>query len=633
MAEAPQRNSVADQYSARAEQYSSVYEHLLGLQVKRSQIRLIKRALSDSDETTLETACSIAGVQDELLAEAWSRVLTTKLESSPDGGKVRIRYLAFKDLFRIDGSRKSKHMALITDPFGPLSVYFTPEKQEQSFPVILLTSGEQFDKPIVKSMLTHHSAILVVSVRSIKTVYYRAVKPPIDEFWTNLKAIESTDQANRPVEDEEDSSVERAIVALLRHAAYTGASDIQMIGAGKIGVIKLRLDGVYQTLRYLPVTIFMRLIGRLKTLTAVLEQTIAKDVLVEGSFLSGGAQVKSLADLGDSFLFRPQIGKGASGSTATIRILDRGGTVSSFDRIGFDKADAEYLRGLMDLSSGLVAVTGPTGSGKTTTMNSMASLVDPEGRSVQTIEFPVEYIDLRRLQYEVPNNVTDANGARVEESVVATSMLKGLLRNDPDVIVVGEVRDSGMAHLLLRAATTGHLVLSTLHTDDSPGALATLRNFGLATEDIAGQLRAIIALRLVRNLCNYCRVPVNDERVESLFRSKVYEHYRPWMSWYEKKGSVASLYESSAEGCHHCNNAGYVGRRLIYEILRCDEVVKRMLRTNAITADIGSKALDRASTMNARALDLAFSGATSLEEVRNNVPFTPAPDEQAEALA
>lgn len=619
--------SVADQYTQRAEQYAEVYEHLSRMKVKRSQIRLIKRALSDSEGATLEIACSLAGVQDELLADAWSRVLNDRAQAA--GLQVRIRYVAFKELFRVDGSRKAKHTAFMSKDTGPLSVFFTPENvvSKESFPVILVTNGEQFDMPMVRAMLPQHAAVLVMSKRSIKTVYHRAVKPPLDEFWTNLANVESADSANRPEADGDDSSVERAIVALLRHAAYTGASDVQMIGADELGMIKLRLDGVYQTLRYLERSTFDRLINRLKSLTSVIDNSINQQVLVEGSFASGVGQVRSLADLGESFLFRPQIGKGASGATATIRILDRGGTVSSFDRIGFDKGDADYLRGLMDLSSGLVAVTGPTGSGKTTTMNSMASLVDPEGRSVQTIEFPVEYIDLRRLQYEVPNNLTDANGVRIEESVVATTMLKGLLRNDPDVIVVGEVRDSGMAHLLLRAATTGHLVLTTLHTDDSPGALATLRNFGLSTEDLAGQLRAIIALRLVRNLCHYCKVELSAERVETMLSEQLYAHYRPWFAWFEAQGKITKLYEPSAEGCAHCNNAGFVGRRLVYEIMRCDEPVKRMLREGGLTADIGAAAIAREYTMNARALELTNGGVTSLEEVRNNVPFTLPPQE------
>ncbi len=393
-----------------------------------------------------------------------------------------------------------------------------------------------------------------------------------------------------------------ALKALLMHACYQGASDIHFDPLPSAGVIRLRVDGILTVFRVVPRdavdpehenSVFDRLV------TLIAQDINLKDPRGQAE---GALDSEVPPALVGKYQFRVEIMATVNGPGCCIRILDRTGDVADFDRLGLDPESADQLLRYAQASSGLIIATGPTGSGKTTLINSLMRTIDSIRTSVQTIENPVEVRVGTWRQHE-----TRRLAGLASESEEWMHWFRGMLRNDPDVILLGEVRDADVARVALDMANTGHLVFTTLHARSAPLACLRLREMrsprtgeALDIDAVAALLLAIIAIRLVRRLCCHCRVL--DDRPET--RAAVAR----------RLGVLDGPLYQAGPGCAHCGQTGFKGRVMIYEILPMTPDVRAALAGGAGTRAIADL-LPPAKTLWASGLKRVATGLTALEEV------------------
>ena len=328
---------------------------------------------------------------------------------------------------------------------------------------------------------------------------------------------------------------DRPVIRLVDHIVAEGiqsrASDIH-IEPEEAGVaVRYRIDGVLRQVMILPRAAGIPLVSRIKIMASL-------DIADRLRPQDGRARVAvngSRVDLRVSTLPASQ------GEKVVIRILDQRATVLSLDSLGLNPDESARIRGLLDVREGVVLVTGPTGSGKTTTLYSMLRQIQARGVNIITVEDPVEY----RLQGIVQVQVNEKAG------LTFVAALRSILRQDPDVILIGEIRDRETANIAVQASLTGHLVLSTLHTIDAPSAIARLVDIGIEPYKIAAAIKGIIAQRLMRRLCHSCR---------ELHTGPVPDRLRRWFP-----EGMTTLYRGV--GCPECSMTGYRGRFSVMEVL------------------------------------------------------------------
>ena len=390
---------------------------------------------------------------------------------------------------------------------------------------------------------------------------------------------------NVPTEDQagRESPLVRLVDQVIALGIKKGATDIHIEPDEKIIRIRMRVDGVLHQEVLIPKPIQSALTARIKLMANlnITEKRTPQDGRIR--FLFGQSDV----DLRVSTL------PTNSGESLVLRILDKSGVGLELVQLGFSEQHKERVNRLVDLPYGMILVTGPTGSGKTTTLYTSLGLVDSEDRSVFTLEDPIEYqlSGIRQTQIKPEIGMDFAAG------------LRALLRQDPDVILIGEIRDVETAQLAARAALTGHLVLSTLHTNDAIGVIPRLIDMGVDRYMLPPALSAIIAQRLVRKVCDNCKTEEKDS-------SSIIER----LALEEKFLDPTQLYYG--EGCDECNNTGYRGRQVIYEILNVDE----KFHSPIIQSTSGSELKELAKqsgmvSMLEDGLSKARLGTTTLDEV------------------
>ncbi|MBX5477016.1 MAG: Flp pilus assembly complex ATPase component TadA [Clostridia bacterium] len=378
------------------------------------------------------------------------------------------------------------------------------------------------------------------------------------------------------------STAVRWVDRILQEAVADGASDVHIETLGDRLRVRLRLDGVLHEKGTLPADLHPQVVSRLKILAGldISERRLPQDGRIRMRVLGREVDMRVAT--------MPTI----HGEKVEIRILDRERGLVALDRLGFqDEALAAYRR-LIARPHGLILVTGPTGSGKTTTL--MASLMElnTPDRNLVTIEDPVEY--------ELPGvNQVQVN---VRAGLTFASALRAFLRQDPNVIMVGEIRDGETAEIAVRAALTGHLVLSTLHTNDAPSTPTRLQDMGVEPYLVAAALTGVVAQRLVRRLCERCREPYElpasaPERRALGIPDGSFVAYRP-------------------RRCSHCAGTGYRGRAPLFEVLPFDEELSSLVGRAATTAVLREAARRKGMiTLREDGVRKAALGWTSLEEV------------------
>ena len=396
--------------------------------------------------------------------------------------------------------------------------------------------------------------------------------------------VGSLEDAERLRDFARDAPVVRYLDGLLERALQERASDIHLEQKADRCQVRIRVDGALRDLEPLAAAFGAGVVARIKVLADL-------DVASVRAPQDGRATASIRGALTD---LRISTTPTVFGESAVVRLLTRHGVDFTVDSLGFDAGFRETFAQQLRRPYGLILVTGPTGSGKTTTLYAALRKLATRERKVLTIEDPIEYV------------FDGINQTQVNEAAGVTfaSSLRAFLRHDPDVILVGEIRDAETARLAVQAALTGHLVLATLHTNDAATAPARLADMGVERYLLAGVLIGCSAQRLTPRLCQACKTPraANEEEL-AVFRAHGVE-----------PGEV-KLHE--AAGCKACNGAGRVGRAPVGEIFSVDEAIERLISTGAPTADIRRQLAGRPdfATLAHDALRHAARGEVALEDV------------------
>ena len=439
----------------------------------------------------------------------------------------------------------------------------------------------------------YKTRVVIASDSTIQNIYRKHFAHTEQQF--DLAVDEFLKFANKRRQEDDDPGLIRGVLGtLLRHACYAGASDIYVYKSEYVGVIKLKINGAGQLFRSIPETVFDRLMTKLVTDNSKPDDLKREPMEAVVEF-KADEDHKKYEDIINRFGFRLELAESRGQRTAVIRILDKQSSATEMDKLGLDPDTEKSLNSYINTSTGLVIVTGPTGSGKTTSLYAMLKSIDPVERSIQSIENPVEYRHGLWMQYELIKTSKS-------EGEEFNKWLKALLRNAPDVILMGEVRDAHVANILLDAANTGHLVFTTLHTNTAALALSRLRSLNVDPNTLANVLLGVLAQRLVRVLCNDCKLP--DTRDLTLS-----ELNKPYLI------SGPRTPFKQGPGCPNCNGSGYRGRQMVYELLNITPEVKKLIESDAPPSVISKAGIDEDKNLWACSLRLVSEGVTSLEEI------------------
>ena len=445
------------------------------------------------------------------------------------------------------------------------------------------------------------------AVNNLYRRFYAKTEKVIDQLIVQHRELTMN---HKEVTQEAPNLVTDLLGNILRYACQNRVSDIYFHGTGSAVVIKLSVDGSSFVFRTISSALYEKMFTIMLLNLPFSDQQVRESVFKDAHLLFKDAAEARFRDVFSRYRFRMEVGYSKDEYTSVIRILDREAEVASLASLNFDKTTLETLKRYIRTSTGLVAVTGPTGSGKTTTLYAMLKEIDPIHRPVQTAENPVEYTHGMWMQYEVPANTDSA-----KEGEAWQNILKGLLRNAPKVILMGEVRDSGTASILMNASDTGHLVFTTLHTNTASSAIHRLFKLQVRPGDLANQLLGVIAQRLVRKVCPKCGIPPQGEKLQETVSA---------LKKYLPEEEVAKLNESNLRvardgGCEHCNHMGYKGRHIVYEVLDNNNIVQQAIEKGSTVSEIGKVGLRPYYHMWHNGLRLVLSGVTSLDAVMAEV--------------
>lgn len=437
----------------------------------------------------------------------------------------------------------------------------------------------------------------------------KVIDTQVDEP-TAVKQITAEDIA-------EDSPIAQTVNLLLEYAVRSSASDIHIEPREGYVQIRYRIDGVLKEVNRLPINVLNSLISRIKILSnlKIDEHRVPQD----GRF--------KVSVTGKQYALRVSTLPISDGEKVVMRILDESNQAVTLEQLGYWGHSLEVISDAMREPNGMILVTGPTGSGKSTSLFSVLTQLNTPNVNISTIEDPVEYKiqGVNQVQTNVKAGMTFATG------------LRALLRQDPNIIMVGEIRDGETANLGVQAALTGHLVFSTLHTNNAATTLPRLLDMGIEPFLIASTVKAVVGQRLVRRLCNVCREShePNSGEIKTLldmFHLKEKDGFST-IHGLEKEAAdqgvgedtpmstdpdkILKIWKASAEGgCDECNHTGYKGRIGIYEVLGNSIAIQKLIMAGATSQQIQDQAIkEEMLTMQSDGLVKMLRGNTSLEEV------------------
>ncbi len=416
----------------------------------------------------------------------------------------------------------------------------------------------------------------------------------------SMDSIEVDDAVVADDDDEDDSPVVRYVHHMIMEAFRLRASDIH-VEPGKFDVkVRYRVDGVMQMMPMPPKRAQDAIISRLKIMSGmdISEKRIPQDGRIKIQ-IAGRA-----VDLRVSAL------PAYYGASMVMRILDKESLKLGLGQLGFSPDDQQTWEVLLEDSTGVILVTGPTGSGKTTTLYASLHSLNKPDKKLITVEDPVEYqlagINQVQIQHEIGWNFSRA--------------LRAIFRQDPDIVMVGEIRDLETAEIAIKAALTGHLVFSTLHTNDAPSAFVRLVDIGLKPFLVASGVRAVLGQRLVRTNCTTCKVPYVPEDIE--------------MTRLGFPVEMDTIELMHGEGCDNCHSTGYTGRLGVYELLSMDDELRAMILEGSSSIKLRAKARENGmTTLRQDAWKKALAGITTVEEVNRRTKIDEPLKTEAAAVA
>ncbi|MEK6631327.1 MAG: ATPase, T2SS/T4P/T4SS family [Acidobacteriota bacterium] len=378
-----------------------------------------------------------------------------------------------------------------------------------------------------------------------------------------------------------DSPVVRLIDVLIEDAVRAGATDIHLEPEERVVRVRHRIDGVLAHIDTIPRELQAAVVSRLKVMAGldISEQRLPQE----------GRITQSVA--GRPVDFRVSVFPTVFGEKVAIRVLEKEKLIRGLEELGFNRRNLGLFQDLLSRSRGIVLVTGPTGAGKTTTLYSALNVLGGRDKNIMTVEDPVEYEFPSIRQTQV----------RPRAGLTFATAIRSLLRQDPDVIMVGEIRDPETAQLAVRAALSGVLVFSTLHTQDSPGAVPRMMDMGVEPYLIASALAGVVAQRLVRLICQHCKAPTT---------------YPPDMLAKVNLAPSDGVTFYKGQGCAQCDETGYHGRSGVFEILMIEPATFELIRERADSRRIKESAVRGGfKTLLEDALSKAVLGQTTLDEV------------------
>lgn len=404
----------------------------------------------------------------------------------------------------------------------------------------------------------------------------------MDDFGDDLDLAQLADALPEPedlLESTDDAPVIKLINAMLTEAVRKQASDIHIEPFEKRLAVRYRVDGVMQKLLDPPRAIAPLIISRIKVMAKldIAERRLPQDGRI-GLIVAGRPVDVRVSTL-----------PSGHGERVVMRLLDKQAGRLDLEQLGMPPAALKSLQRSLSLSHGIILVTGPTGSGKTTTLYAALAKLNTSRYSILTVEDPIEYYIDGIGQTQV-NNKVDLDFARG---------LRAILRQDPDIVMVGEIRDMETAEIAVQASLTGHLVLSTLHTNTAVGAVTRLRDMGIEPFLLSSSLVGLVAQRLVRLLCEECKRPHTPTHGELKSLKK----------------TVSQVTQMCGpHGCDRCAHTGYAGRQGIYEVVAVDETMRTMIHDGASEHEIERYARSLSSGIAEDGMRLVIEGKTSLEE-------------------
>lgn len=403
------------------------------------------------------------------------------------------------------------------------------------------------------------------------------------------QALDEIEVIEEKEEDEEvvkevDKPIVKLVNGILVNAIKDRASDVHIEPYENSLRVRQRVDGVMYTVMNLPVKIKNAVTSRIKIMANL---DIAEKRLPQDGRIKLKLGKKKEID------FRVSTVPCLFGERTVLRILDKSNLQVDLTKLGFEEDTLKLFKEALDKPYGMILVTGPTGSGKTTTLYSALHYLNKIGVNISTAEDPVEY------------NFLGINQVQVKEDIGLTfaSALRAFLRQDPDIIMVGEIRDFETAEIAVKAALTGHLVLSTLHTNDAPGTISRLLNMGIEPFLVAASVILIVSQRLVRKVCSECR------EIESVPPNALVQ-----LGFSEEDAHTMKCYKG--KGCSSCNNSGYKGRIALYEVMPLYDDIKELILEGASADEIKKTALRLGmKSLRMSGLEKIKKGITSVEEV------------------
>ena len=427
----------------------------------------------------------------------------------------------------------------------------------------------------IREAVRHH-----LNIRNITRQTIASMRLKQDAKEKKQQDVDSKDKSLQATDD----PITNLVSSIVTSAIDAGASDIHIEPQQPDMKVRYRIDGLLRDAIKVPSSAQPEVVSRIKVLA---EMDISERRAPQDGHITEKRDGRKY-DLRVSSL--PSVG----GEKIVIRILDQNVERWSLNKVVTSSEDNQKFRALASNPYGLLLLTGPTGSGKTTTLYSILQLLNTPQKNIVTVEDPVEYRleDITQIQVNPRAGMTFA------------SVLRSILRQDPDIILVGEIRDAETAEIAVSAALTGHLVLSTLHTNDAAGAISRLITLGVPSFLVASAILGAVAQRLVRALCPRCKQPYtpSSEEVELLSGSS-------------EKGENVQLYRNT--GCNYCYNFGYQGRKAIYEILSISPEIRRMIIGSSDDNAIMQRAIKEGmKTLHQSGIEEVLNGTTTLEELQ-----------------
>ncbi|WP_018247723.1 type II secretion system ATPase GspE [Orenia marismortui] len=439
---------------------------------------------------------------------------------------------------------------------------------------------------------THCEVVPVIATKTeIKLALerYFSNNEILNEFLEDMVEVKDSNEESEEVQVDalremvDDAPIVRLVNNIIADGVKLRASDIHIEAHEEDIQVRYRVDGILHTEMNIPKNVHAALVSRIKIMSDldIAERRIPQDGRIQ--MIINGKEI----DLRVSTL--PTV----KGEKVVMRILDKSNLMLNLDDLGFLPEHLETFKQMISHPHGMILITGPTGSGKTTTLYSALSSLDNEKENIITVENPVEY----RLDGINQVQTNDKAG------LTFASALRSILRQDPDIVLIGEIRDRETAEIGINAALTGHLVLSTLHTNEAAGALSRMIDMGVEPFLVSSSIVGVVAQRLVRRICPDCKVKSREKLID-----KDLEKYLGEGNY------TIDFYHG--RGCRRCNDTGYRGRAAVHEILEIDNELKRMIVKGASTGDIAERAIEKGMiTLEASGLHKVNSGVTTLEEV------------------